>query len=1395
MKEPRWTAVAPSEFPWEREALDWLRDQLPDAEPWLAWSNLEFIDEDGRVNEVDLLVLAPGAIFLVEIKSRPGVLTGDARTWTWTTDGREYTSDNPLYLANRKCKRLASLLKRQPSFVRSRERLPWIEPAIFLSSTSLTSRLDSIAGAKTYQRGRPGRPGDMGIVSALYSTPLVDQDGQPRLIDVRQARAVARAIAEAGIRPQSNQRRVGDYRLEQLLEEGVNYQDWLATHAAVGARRRVRVYNLSAAANNEARAALARQSRREFQLLEGVENPGIVKVLDYKETELGPALIFEYDADAERLDHWLQRRGATLDLSLRLQLIRELADAIRFAHKRRLCHRALTPASILVHEQEDVRRPLRVQIMNWQTGSREPTGTSTTVHTVGTVHISEYLDDPNRVYLAPESNYVGGSGEALDVFSLGAIAFRVLAGRAPANDAVEQSELLRRIGSLRLSDALDGASQGLQDLVKFATAAQVTMRLQSAEDFLEYLDLAEEELTAPEPESVADPAVAKASDRLANGFTVVKRLARTATADVLLVKRDGSDEEVVLKIASDPRDNDRISGEAEALRGLRHPNIVELKGTIEIAGRSGYLMRRAGEKTLAARLREEGRLSLDLLRRFGEELLDAVRHIEEVGIAHRDIKPDNIGIAPVGERGALHLVLFDFSLTRTPPDNIHAGTRGYLDPFLTLRRPPRWDLYAERYATAVTLYEMATGTLPVWGDGESAPEALEVEATIATETFDPNLRDGLSAFFTKALKRDYRQRFDNAEDMLRTWRRVFDEVRPATTTTTDGLEQVAQTATAQTTLGEVGLSVDAQNVLERLGLHTLRELLAADRVQFRYLSNVGDKIRKEIRRVAKGLAQLRPDLVPGRVAAPDDESGPGSIDELAAHLLPSRQGSEERPDDRAVALYLGLEARDGLSDWPNLGDAARAAGLPRTVVAEALVKVRERWLRSPHLTAVRDELAAHLERHGLVMTLGEAARAVLAERGSAEQDEQLRERLARAVVRAALEAEEARDEPRFQDFAGSAGPVLATSALLADYAKRLGAEADRIALEDPLLSPGNALAALEAVEPPADTNRFAPQRLLRLAVAASSKAALSSRGEVYPKGMPAAQALRQSLGALLGPRRLSVEDIVARVVGRYPECERLPQRPTLDQLLASAGAQLSWHDGATAAESGYYPPAVNDASVGSSTHLYRRPTVAAIASETGPEVDAAREFEDRLKHLLQQGGFLALTLPARLATHAQQEITRRFGIEAVSLDELLIDAMIAVAAELKVDWSVVLKADASQPESTDWRRLLQLAGRAAQRVASQLVGRTSPVLLIEPGLVARYGLMSLVTELQAQSGRAGKTPTTLLLVASSNASNPAIDGVTLPVPTPAHWAQVPEGWVANIHRGASIDAASQAERS
>ena len=163
-------------------------------------------------------------------------------------------------------------------------------------------------------------------------------------------------------------------------------------------------------------------------------------------------------------------------------------------------------------------------------------------------------------------------------------------------------------------------------------------------------------------------------------------------------------------MASDPEHNARLKDEADVLQKLRHPHIVEYVETVEVGDRFGFLMRPVFAdkdkkiiETLGQRLRKEGRLHIDLLQRFGEDLLGVVNYLEEQGIPHRDIKPDNIAVGMVGRGDKLHVVLFDFSLSRTPAENIRAGTTGYIDPLLPLRKPPRWDLHAERYAAAMTL--------------------------------------------------------------------------------------------------------------------------------------------------------------------------------------------------------------------------------------------------------------------------------------------------------------------------------------------------------------------------------------------------------------------------------------------------------------------------------------------------------------------------------------------------------------------------------------------------------------------------------------------------------------------------------------------------------------------
>src|SRR5262249_42545371 len=148
---------------------------------------------------------------------------------------------------------------------------------------------------------------------------------------------------------------------------------------------------------------------------------------------------------------------------------------------------------------------------------------------------------------------------------------------------------------------------------QFSTHPEVINRYESITDFLAQLELVEEELTRPEEGFVPNPIEARAGDVLEGAFKVVSRLGHGSSAIAFLVEKDGK--EVVLKLANDPENNKRVELEAEALKSLKHQNIVSAYDTYQIGGLKAFTMQRAGEETLAHRLRKEGRLHLDLLQR------------------------------------------------------------------------------------------------------------------------------------------------------------------------------------------------------------------------------------------------------------------------------------------------------------------------------------------------------------------------------------------------------------------------------------------------------------------------------------------------------------------------------------------------------------------------------------------------------------------------------------------------------------------------------------------------------------------------------------------------------------------------------------------------------------
>jgi len=1405
MSSERWKQITPSQFPWEREALDYVRDHLPDCDPYRVWANFEFIADDGTINEVDILVLTPRGFFLVEIKSRPGILSGDRATWVWTHEGRSHTEDNPIILANRKAKKLISLLKRQKAC--QKIRVPYLDPLVFCSHEGLDCRLQGVDRYRICLRDREkshDRPAAPGIIAALKSRNVEGLfDNFEVLIDRPVASAISRAMEQAGIRPSQKSRRVGDYVLGNLLFDSPTgtYQDWEASHSTFAKMlRRVRIYTTGSGLPALDRETIRKAAKREFELLEGLNHPGILQALDFTEHELGPAIIFRHDPDSIRLDHFLAQNGERLSVDDRLSLVRQIGEALRYAHEKRVVHRALSPQSILVTDPQSPKR--KTKIFNWQTGQKLAGTTSSKGLSLvtPTLHPEQLIEDASTVYMAPEAITEPGSlGEHLDVFSLGAISYHIFTGHAPADNLFELSEKLRTGSGLAVSSVLDGANEELQELIQFSTFPSVTARYETVGDFLEQLDKVEDKLTAPEKDTVDNPLDARVGDKLEGGFVVRGRLGSGSSAVVLLVEKDAK--ECVLKLSSHPDHNDRLRDEATLLRKLHHQNIVTVLEGVEMNGLVGFTMERAGDKTLAQRLRSEGRLHLDLLERFGEELIEAVRHLERVGIPHRDIKPDNIGVRPFGKNEILGIVLFDFSLSGTPVDNIRAGTAPYLEPFLSLRKPPRWDAHAERYALAATLYEMATGKLPRFGDGQSDPALLDGEVALDTEFFDPDLRESMVEFFEKALRRDYRERFDNCEEMLRGWRQIFEQADSGRRVSDTGEEidrsAALATATVNTQVVLLGLSTRANNALDRLNVVTVLDLLKVPLTQINRLKGVGNKTRREIAGLVNDLRLRFPDVEsagarPVKVETEDEqkETQVASVDLIAEQLKTA--GASGDAEKTILQAFLGFADvnQSGAPAWPSQTETATQLGITRARVSQVVVRARERWRKSPSITALRETINAILPANGGVMTVSELIDAVLTARGSVN-DEPMRSRLAAIVTRAAVETENSMENQRFLDRRSATTVLIARDGGLADYAERLGKEADKTTDSDAILPPARVVEFLRAVEAPSDAPPIPDTRLVKLAAAASSRSAVSSRMELYPRGMSAGRVLKLAHGALLGVREMTVEEIRKRVAARYPEAELLPDRPALDQLLVDAGLEIEWNPDAAGGRGAFGYQSDGGLGENSSTSVATRmPTIVPkvpISGEVPEEIVDARLFENKVQRAAVDGTFLALTVAPKGLDAAEKELTRRLPVHKLNVDEMLIRLMREQARAAKVDWKIVVQADGKGRESPDWRNLMILVRRCVPYLEQELFRIDGTALLVYPGLLGRYDCLDVLERLRDRITSPAGSGTTLrgvwvLLASDDQNALPTLDRKPVPVISSNQWARIPEAWLANAHR-------------
>lgn len=1349
---PRWVEVNKSEFAHERRGLDELRELLPDRAPFRAWTNFEFRDGQGRWHEVDALVLGERRLHLVELKHYGGQITGNS--YRWRRNGR--TQDSPLPLTRRKAQRLKSVilggLSGHASGYGNRD-VPYVQECIYLHSPDGSCGLAHADAADLFGPDGSERRSMLPSIADRLLEPR-DPGQRPRLLEDDDLAATL--FEQIGF-AQRREPEVGSWRLLGAAEsEGEDWQDWIAEHARVRDQHaRIRFFVSEPGASEAARRGKSQLVEREFALTKKLNHHGLLTPRDLVENEIGTGLVFDREESARRLDLWLADQSHGLSLEQQVGIIRQLAEAMAYAHRQGIVHRGLTPSAVMVFPDEPSGPAPTVRVGGWQlVGADQGTGTGGAAGSATRLHRileNRRSPDPERqrmeVYLAPEGRFEAGADRVrLDVFGLGAVAYLLASGQPPAQSVEDLRDRLRDSGALDISADVTGAPPELRQLIRSATAGAVTDRCEDMHAVLADLDPLDRLLVGRD-QAVAtqlDPLETVPGDVLAERFEVVRRLGSGSTAVGLLVKdREAAEELRVLKVAVNDKAQSRLADELEVLRALQakpHNRVVRLLHTelLTFGKRSALLLDSAGEETLAEALRERPRLSLDLLQRWGEDLLEALVALDRIGIDHRDIKPANLGVREQKGDRKKHLVLFDFSLSRAGAASTQAGTPPYLDPFLGSPDRPTWDSAAERYAAAVTLFEMATGRSPVFGDGQSDPTVITDEATVDPGMFDPSVAGGLATFFSRALKRNARDRFDTAGEMLAEWRAVL---RDPITTVLDNADALAESATPDTPLSRSGLSPRALSAVEPLGLRTVRDLARVDPGRLARLKGAAAPTRLEVQRRARQWRERFGDeLQPTEptVAPPADIVA-------SARRLADIAGNPRSAKRRAVAEgMLGITAPATVDDpFATLAELMTGLGFKdQAQVSVMLSQIQEQWASDEEsiaiLGAVLDDASVVLRSMGGVAPAHDLAERMASGRIGSPAENTEAVRIAAGLLRAALDRADlvvrGDGDPapiaRMRRRSADRTVLVAVDAALFDVAPRLGEIADSLVAElsetSSVVPASYATARCREVWP-TDLEMPDEVALTRLAARWSQRAGASRRGELHDRLLPPERAVAVALGGVSVAQHLKPQTIQEQVAARFPDLPPVPGRPELDRIIQRALLPLEWSN----LEEAYVAPSRGPVSTG----FHSRATSLAPHAVGGPVNGLEPEYR-RLDESIRTRSFAAIAVPPADLDGFRNDLAERYAASVVDVTEVLVTELRRLAEEVGIAWDEVRAADAAEPGTTPAQGLATLVRRAIPAVETAIAMAQQaepaghrPVLLTEAAPLATYGHSDVLARL------------------------------------------------------------------
>lgn len=266
----------------------------------------------------------------------------------------------------------------------------------------------------------------------------------------------------------------------------------------------------------------------------------------------------------------------------------------------------------------------------------------------------------------------------------------------------------------------------------------------------------------------------RVADALAGHYRVERELGAGGMATVYLAFDLKHHRQVAVKVLrpelAAALGADRFTQEIETAARFQHPHILPLLDSGEASGLLYYVMPYVEGEPLRDRLARQGELPIHDAVKILIEIADALAYAHAHGVAHRDIKPDNVLLS------GRHALVMDFGVAKALSEatgrqqlttaGIALGTPAYMAPEQAAA-DPHLDHRVDIYALGVLGYELIAGRPPF--TGRTAQEVLAAQRSQTPEPvakWRPACSPLLGQIIMKCLEKRPADRWQSAEELL-----------------------------------------------------------------------------------------------------------------------------------------------------------------------------------------------------------------------------------------------------------------------------------------------------------------------------------------------------------------------------------------------------------------------------------------------------------------------------------------------------------------------------------------------------------------------------------------------------------------------------------------------------